>query len=57
MTSDHISHRIPEISINSDTGAGAKLLPILKFTKIDDASQVAQTTQKAVITVISCIEK
>ena len=49
--------KLPEISINSDTGAGAKLLPVLKFTKVDDASQLAQTTQQAVITVISCIEK
>ncbi len=48
---------LPEITINSDTGAGAKLLPVLKFTKVDDASQLAQTTQTAVITVISCIEK
>ena len=49
--------KLPEIAINSDTGAGAKLLPILKFTKVDDASQLAQTTRSAVITVISCIEK
>ena len=48
---------LPEITINSDTGSGAKLLPVLKFTKVDDASQLAQTTQQAVITVISCIEK
>ena len=48
---------LPEITINSDTGAGAKLPPVLKFTKVDDASQLAQTTQQAVITVISCIEK
>ena len=49
--------RLPEISINSDTGAGAKLLPVLKFTKINDASQLAQISQDAVVTVISCIEK
>ena len=49
--------KLPEISINSDTGAGAKLLPVLKFTKVDDASQLAQVTQNAVVTVISCIEK
>ena len=54
---------LPEITINSDTGAGAKLLPVLKFTKVDDASQLAQLdqlaqiTQDAVVTVISCIEK
>jgi len=53
--------KLPEITINSDTGAGAKLLPVLKFTKVDDASQLAQITQQitqdAVVTVISCIEK
>ena len=49
--------KLPEININSDTGAGAKLSPVLKFTKVDDASQLAQITQNAVVTVISCIEK
>ena len=49
--------KLPEISINSDTGAGAKLVPVLKFTKISDASQLAEISQDAVITVISCIEK
>ena len=49
--------KLPEITINSDTGAGVKLLPVLKFTKVDDASQLAQITQDAVVTVISCIEK
>ena len=48
---------LPDITINSDTGAGAKLLPVLKFTKVDDASQLTQITQDAVVTVISCIEK
>ena len=51
---------LPDITINSDTGAGAKLLPVLKFTKIDDASQLAelpQVSQDVVVTVISCIEK
>ena len=49
--------KLPVISINSDTGAGAKLSPVLNFTKVEDASQFAQTTQNAVVTVISCIEK
>jgi len=49
--------KLPEISINSDTGAGAKLLPVLKFTRVTDASQLAQTSKQAVVTVISCIEK
>jgi len=48
---------IPEVRINSDTGAIAKLSPVLKFTKVDDASQLAEVTQDAVVTVISCIEK
>ena len=53
---------LPEITINSDTGAGAKLLPVLKFTKVDDASQLADTNNPfnrtlPVVTVISCIEK
>jgi len=49
--------KLPEIVINSDTGVGAKLSPVLKFTKIDDASQLAQISQDAVVTVISCIDK
>ena len=48
---------LPDVTINSDTGALAKLTPVLKFTKIDDASQLAQISQDAVVTVISCIEK
>ena len=48
---------LPRVRINSDTGAGAKLRPVLKFTRVDDASQLAQVTQDAVVTVISCIEK
>ena len=48
---------LPDITINTDTGAGAKLLPVLKFTKVDDASELAQTTQTAVVTVIDCIQK
>ena len=36
---------LPDITINSDTGAGAKIRPVLKFTKVDDASQLAQVTQ------------
>ena len=48
---------LPDLLINSDTGAGARLKPVLKFTKVDDAAQLAQITQNAVVTVISCIEK
>lgn len=51
---------LPDLTINSDTGVGARLLPVLKFTKVDDASQLAnlpQVSQDAVVTVISCIQK
>ena len=48
---------IPKLTTNSDTGALAKLKPVLQFTKVDDASQLAQISQDAVVTVISCIEK
>ena len=63
---------IPELTINSDTGVLARITPILKFTKIDDASQLADTDvpfdreltklpseipQDAVITVIDCVTK
>ena len=43
--------------LETSDGAGVKLRPVLKFTKVDDASQLAQVTQDAVVTVISCIEK
>ena len=56
---------LPDLVINSDTGAGAKLKPVLKFTRVDDASRSADTnipfdrnlSQDVVITVISCITK
>ena len=56
---------LPDLTINSDTGALAKLTPVLKFTKVDDATQLADTNipfdrnlpQSAVVTVISCITK
>ena len=51
---------IPEVTINSDTGALAKLTPVLKFTRIDDATQLAdlpQIDQDKIVTVISCITK
>ena len=49
--------KLPDITINSDTGAGAKISPVLNFTKVDDATKLAELTQTAVITVISCINK
>ena len=48
---------LPDLIINSDTGAGARLKPVLKFTRVEDAAELAQITQDAVVTVISCIEK
>jgi len=34
---------IPDLQINSDTGAGATLLPVLNFIKVQDAEQLATT--------------
>ena len=48
---------LPDLIINSDTGAGARLKPVLKFTRVEDATELAQISQDAVVTVISCIEK
>ena len=48
---------LPDLIINSDTGAGARLKPVLKFTRVEDAAELAQISQDAVVTVISCIEK
>ena len=48
---------LPDLRINTDTGYGAVLLPVLKFTKVEDAQSLAEITQKSVVTVISCIQK
>ena len=53
---------LPDITINSDTGVGAKITPVLKFTKVDESSRLTDTNvpfdrNLPVITVISCIEK
>ena len=48
---------LPDLIINSDTGSGARLLPVLKFTKVEDAAELAQVSQNAVITVIDCVTK
>ena len=48
---------LPDLIINSDTGSGARLLPVLKFTKVEDATELAQVSQDAVITVIDCVTK
>jgi len=48
---------LPDLQINSKKGVGARLLPVLKFTKVDDAKRNAEISQDAVVTVISCIQK
>ena len=48
---------LPNLQINTNNGVGAKLLPVLKFTKVDDAESNVEVTQEAVVTVISCIQK
>ena len=56
---------LPELTINSDTGFGARLRPVLGFTKVEDANQLADTDipfdrnlpQTTVVTVIDCIHK
>ena len=46
---------IPEITVNSDTGIGANLRPVLKFVSVTEVSEELDPTQ--VIEVIDCIEK
>ena len=48
---------LPDLQINSKKGVGARLLPVLKFTKVDAAKRDAEISQDAVVTVISCIQK
>ena len=56
---------LPELTINSDTGFGARLRPVLGFTKVEDAAQLTDTNipfdrnlpQNIVVTVIDCIHK
>ena len=48
---------LPNLQINTNNGVGARLLPVLKFTKVDDARSDVEITQDAVVTVISCIQK
>ena len=46
---------LPEIEINSDTGVGANLRPVLKFVSVSKVSQKLDSTQ--IIEVIDCIDK
>ena len=56
---------LPNLTINSDTGSLARLTPVLKFTKIDDAANLTDInipfdrnlSQENVVTVIDCITK
>ena len=48
---------LPKLTINSNTGSLARIFPVLEFTKIDDAAQVANISQDVVVTVIDCITK
>ena len=48
---------LPEISINSDSGVGGRLLPVLNFTYVQDASKLVDSARQSAVTVISCITK
>ena len=48
---------LPELTINSDSGVGGRLLPVLNFTKVQDASKLVDSTRQSAVTVISCITK
>lgn len=49
--------RLPELQLNSDTGAGARLLPVLKFIPIEQAKELAAISQASVLTVIDCVQR
>ena len=46
---------IPDIKINSKTGRGARLRPIMKFVSLSEVSETLDPTQ--IISVVDCIEK
>ena len=48
---------LPDLTINSESGVGGRLLPVLDFTKVQDASKLVDITRQASVTVISCITK
>ena len=50
---------LPELRINSDTGIGGRLLPVLKFTKVVDAKRKATETPSNIniVTVIDCVQQ
>ena len=51
--------RLPEVRINSDTGVGGRLLPVLKFTKVGDAKKTLAQLPKniEIVTVIDCVQQ
>ena len=48
---------LPDLTINSETGVGGRLLPVLNFTKVQDASKLVESVRQSAVTVISCITK
>ena len=48
---------LPDLTINSDSGVGGRLLPVLNFTKVKDASKLVESVRQSAVTVISCITK
>ena len=38
---------LPELTINSDSGVGGRLLPVLNFTKVQDASKLVESTRQS----------
>ena len=50
---------LPEVRINSDTGIGGRLLPVLKFTKVGDAKKILAQLPKniEIVTVIDCVQQ
>ena len=48
---------LPDLTINSESGVGGRLLPVLNFTKVQDASKLVESVRQSAVTVISCITK
>ena len=50
---------LPDLIINSDTGAGASLIPVLEFTTLDEDQKRSAdiAAQTSVITVIDCVQQ
>ena len=48
--------RVPDVTINSSTGVGAILVPVIKFTKLKDANNI-QIDPNKIIQVIDCVQR